>query len=172
VKYFYLIILTTLTANAQISTGYSMGIVDGNAFSESTFSYPISVNSNDCFFVTNTLLKFWEGNTQDFVSSCDSPIENSLVIADMKYLNFPVQVYPNPVINFVEIIFLSDLKILKSFDVNIFSTNSNLVLSKQNIPFEKFKKGHKIDLSLLAQGIYYLSLSSEDFYKSFKIIKN
>ncbi|PQB06099.1 hypothetical protein BST83_02060 [Polaribacter filamentus] len=166
-----LTMLVSLISNAQISTGYSMGIVDGNSFSEATFSYPVTVNYDDCYFVTNTLLKYWAGNDGSFVSSCNSVLEKELVFADTKYLDFPVQIYPNPTSAITEIIFLSDLNFLKSFDVNIFSSNGSLVLIKENIPFNEFKIGYKLNISLLSNGIYYLSLTSEDFYKSFKIIK-
>ena len=164
-------VLIGLHSNAQITSGYSIGIVDGSSFSESTFSNPVAVSSGDCYFVSNTLLKFWKKNNGSFVSNCNSSAEGPLLITDSKYLDFPIKVLPNPFIDFIEIVFLSDVEIKKTYDINIFSTDGKLIFERLNISFKEFKKGHRENLARLSDGIYYLIISSGDFYKSYKIIK-
>lgn len=164
-------VLIGLYGNAQITSGYSIGIVDGSSFSESTFSNPVAVSSGDCYFVSNTLLKFWKKNTGSFVSNCNSSVEGPLLITDSKYVDFPVKVFPNPFVDFIEIVFLSDVEIKKTYDINIFSTDGKLIFERLNISFKEFKKGYRENLARLNEGIYYLSISSGDFYKSYKIIK-
>jgi hypothetical protein len=95
------------------------------------------------------------------VASLAEVIKQS-VIEDKNIVSYKMRVYPNPTHNTITI----DISNSEKYDLEIFSINGQLMLSKQ-----LYGKEQEIDLSFLNGGIYFLTLSSEHMVITRKVVK-
>ncbi len=88
------------------------------------------------------------------------------VIEEILSDNFKVKVYPNPATDYINI----DFNIKDHSDILIQLSDANgRILLKENINSESFSK--KLNLNIYAAGTYFLRLTSEDYSKTYKIVK-
>lgn len=160
---FILSLFICLSIHAQINTAFSFGIVANNE--ASTYSNPILVSGKNCIQLTNGISKYVNYNTGTFDPECTVSLDyNSLLF----------EVFPNPV---------TDLTYLKNkinhgidnnilYKITIVNEIGHFIKLFQVSGSQMMGQGYQMDLSNLIAGVYYIQLNSNQFVKSFKIIKN
>lgn len=80
-----------------------------------------------------------------------------------------INLYPNPVVNYLNIRFKKNESV--NYQLQLFDINGKQIIKTS---LNSQNNNHKLDVSLLSNGIYVLSISSVEtnYKKSFKIIKN
>jgi hypothetical protein len=147
--------------SAQIKISYSIGAIGGN-MKTSTYSNPLLIAGQNCFNVSNTLSKFWVSNKGDFFTTC---------AVDMEYINFSININPNPVTNFAVVKFLNKLQNESQFRLTVFTSIGQPIIAKDVIQ-DELLTGYRLDMSNLSTGYYYVQVASPRLLRSYKIFKN
>lgn len=146
---------------AQINISYSIGGIGGN-MKTSTYSNPLLISGANCFNISNSISKFKSSNKGDFLTNC---------VVKMDYVNFRVDIYPNPVTNFAFIKFVSKVQDETQFRITVFSNVGQPLIGK-DIPQDQLLLGYKLQMSNLPTGYYYIQIASPSILRTFKILKN
>jgi len=147
--------------SSQIRISYSIGAIGGN-MKTSTYSNPLLIAGQNCFNVSNTLSKFWVSNKGDFFTTC---------AVDMEYINFSININPNPVTNFAVVKFVNKLQNESQFRLTVFTSIGQPIIAKDVLQ-DELLTGYRLDMSNLSTGYYYVQVASPRLLRSYKIFKN
>ena len=128
----------------------------------STYSNPLLIAGQNCFNVSNTLSKFWVSNKGDFFTTC---------AVDMEYINFSININPNPVTNFAVVKFVNKLQNESQFRLTVFTSIGQPIIAKDVLQ-DELLTGYRLDMSNLSTGYYYVQVASPRLLRSYKIFKN
>mgnify|MGYP001041521540 CR=1 FL=1 len=158
--------LYTNYIQAQLKGSYVIGGI-GDNLKIFTLSYPIILQSSDCFVITSSISRFKDGNIGTFLIDCNSLKKNKK--NDEFYVN--VNFYPNPASNILTMIFDREIPYLNEFIVYYHNSAGSLIKTSLTTQ-DELLLGFTDDISNLLQGFYYVTLTSASFSLTFKIIKN
>ena len=127
-----------------------------------TYSNPFIIAGEHCINVSNTISKFLGSNKGEFFNKC---------VVDIDFVKVSINIYPNPVINYVGIKFLNKLQSTDKFKLTVFNNIGQPVLLN-DASQDHLLIGYKLDVSNLASGYYYLQIASPSILQTFKFLKN
>ena len=119
-------------------------------------------NSGETYYdITNTSLPITIEPGSFKIYGNVAVTENSLTSDDLNFIDY-VEMYPNPSQNFIY--FNNDLNQVQILDLNL-----KFVSKKIN----SYKRGEKINISNLDNGLYFVKIeSNNNIIKYFKLLKN
>jgi hypothetical protein len=121
-------------------------------------------NAAGTYTITVTHKGNLQGGLQNY-SLLVSGIDESLSLSNNEKLNYSV--YPNPVNDFLFLNFNNTVSELT--ELYLYDLNGRMVIKDIYMPYSGLKS---IDMQNLDFGIYFLTVSSNGFSKTHKIIKN
>jgi len=162
-KIFFILFISliSLISKAQLNIVYSIGVM-GSDLNINNSSSPFVLNMNNCIQVTNGVTKFSTTNSGDFINNC---------AVDLNYSKLSIQVLPNPFVDAVYVTFKSKIDNDNHFKLSVFNNIGQLV-KVENVYQDLFYSGHRIAMSSLPTGIYFLQIISSKVNEVFKIVKN
>ena len=124
--------------------------------------YDLMDNSGETYYdITNTSLPITIEPGSFKIYGNVAVTENSLSSDDLNFIDY-VEMYPNPSKNFVY--FSSDLNQVQILDLNLKFVNKKI---------NSYKRGQKINISNLDDGLYFVKIeSNNNRIKYFKLLKN
>ena len=158
---FIFFIFISIHTYSQIGISYSIGTI-GSMPNASSFSAPIIISGDKCFFVTNSIAKFWASKNGEFFASC---------FVDLDYIKLSIKITPNPVITFANIKFTNMLQNDNQFKLIVYNNMGQPSISK-DVSQDAFLAGYRLDMSSLASGYYFIQIASSSILQTFKILKN
>ena len=147
--------------NAQITIAYSMGVLGGD-LKLSNSSNPLTLNMSNCIIVTNGVTKFLTTNNGMFINEC---------VVDLNYSKSSIQVLPNPFVDAVYVKFKTKIDKTNHFKISVFNNMGQLVKT-ENVNQDLFYTGHRVRLSDIPSGVYFMQINSSKVNEIFKLFKN
>jgi hypothetical protein len=165
-----LVFLFFLTLNwqlsfTQISVPFSIGAM-GESLNTFASSYPILLETSDCFVASNSIIRFSKNKKGDFVSDCKDP-----EIGDIVQNNLEVTIYPNPAEKIITIRLNRTMSTKTNFQI-AYRNTIGVLLKKSLTNSDKLLQGFQDDISYLPIGFYLVSVISGNSVFNFKLIKN
>ncbi len=128
----------------------------------STYSNPLLISGENCINVSNSLNKFWESKTGQFLTNC---------AVNVDFVKFSIKINPNPVNDFAVLKFLNKLQSENKLRLTIL-TYIGQPMSAIDVTQDQLLSGYKLDMSNLSSGYYFIQISSSSLLQTFKILKN
>lgn len=153
------------TANAQISTVYSIGSVGFTGSTTPVYTGPVVLDMAACIKVSNGLSTYNSTQPGLFVSSCIVP---AFATKEIKLIS-----YPNPVTNTLWV--KSETQLPESLaKVNIeMVLPDGKSLAKFPVTINELNAGYKINMMSRAAGVYFLQVvSANNQRQQIKVIKS
>ena len=157
----FILFFISLNTNAQIRISYSIGSINGMP-KVSGISSPILISNENCFLISNNIIKFRASKKGDFFASC---------MVNLDYIKMNIKITPNPVTTYANIRFLSMLQKDNKFKLVVYNNIGQPEILK-DVSQEAFLAGYKLDMSSLASGYYFIQIASSSILQTFKILKN
>lgn len=155
-------ILFSSTVFTQLHTTYTMGIISSST-KNSVNTNPITLAGFNCIKVNSGLSKFLSSNNGVFFNEC---------IVNLNYIKLNIQVAPNPVNTFTIIKFKDKISFENNFKLTVVNEIGS-VMKVENITQDNFLYGgYKLYFTDYPTGFYFINISSNKIFESFKILKN
>jgi hypothetical protein len=149
----------------QINVPFSIGGMGENL---NTFasSYPILLESSDCYVASNSIIRFSKNKNGAFVSDCKDP-----EIEEIVQNNSEVTIYPNPAEKIITIRLNRTISTRTDFQI-AYRNTIGVLLKKSFTNSDELLRGFQDDISYLPIGFYVISVISAKSIFTFKLIKN
>lgn len=152
--------LAICNVNGQLNLTYSMGIVSSNNISTNT--NPISFSGNKCLQLNTGLSTFIPTVSGAYNDNC---------AVDIEFKKLGVKISPNPMNDYTIIKLSAPIPGVSHLRVSILNTTGE-VLDGKDIAQDLFLYGgYKLNVTNLNTGLYYLNISANKFFESFKLFK-
>lgn len=167
IKFVFLFFLTLnwQMSFGQISVPFSIGGM-GENLNTFAVSYPILIESSNCFVASNSIIRFAKNKTGAFIFDCKDP-----EIEEIIQNNLEVTIYPNPAEKIITIRLNRTISTRTDFQIT-YRNAIGVLLKKSFTNSDELLEGFQDDISHLPIGFYVISLISEKSIFSFKLIKN
>lgn len=143
----------------QIRVSYSIGVF-GADLKTTTYSNPVSISGQKCIAISDGISKFFVSGKGMFLNACS---------LDENFIKYSILLAPNPAFNYTVIKFKNKLQSKEDITVSVFNSAGKLV-DRYPTTQTELLKGFRLSTVILANGLYFIQLSSEKINQVLRLL--